>query len=784
MILIPLGLLNFLPAQGQADQAAPDDLWDDRFGPPGVTCCAGFDKVFAVEVVGNDVYVGGEFTSVGDLEGTRGIARWDGRRWHALGSGLTRGSTQTGSVYDIAVSGEDIYVVGNFEAAGSLQVGGIARWNTRSQSWNTVGNGTGTRDEDGDPSSASSVAVVGNQVYLGGVFDQVDGVAARRAALWNGSQWAPLAGGVTDDVNAGNEDIFSIVGVGDLIYFGGDFDIAINPDGVDDIQANNIAAWNRRTGRWVGLGSGAGAEVFALALDGTTLYAGGAFRTMGGQTVNGVARWNGTAWSGLGTGTAGAVYSLAVANGSVYAGGSFTGMGGVANTRHLAAWNGTQWRTLRSDLLFSDPPEDFVNAVGVLSTGNVFVGGEFNGSGLPLVSNLAYWDGTRWRGTGLGFEDSSTAFLGADGYAVVVNAEGQVFVGGEFEQIGGLPYNHIAMWDGSEWYDVGGGVDGDVSALLIKGDDLYVGGGFSVVGNGITAVRVAKYNMRTKTWSALGNGLPGGYVNALTFVGDTLYAGGSRFPSQVDCCLYKWDGQTWSPWSQRYRTNEFVFSSARTAVYALASDGQRLFVGGGFVDAETRADGTRIVANDIFLYDPRDDSIGLFGTGTDNGTVPAYVRAITLAPDGLYIGGQFNSIAGKAALNIARLDANGWEGLGTGVLGEEPVVDAIVANGTDLYVGGSFETAGVRAFNIARWNTQSRSWSDLGCGITRNAETISIERVADLAVQPAGLPKPGLYATGGIVGAGCKLSQGFAVWNGITASVPQTVRVFLPAVRR
>ena len=53
-------------------------------------------------------------------------------------------------------------------------------------------------------------------------------------------------------------------------------------------------------------------DVYALAVSGTTLYAGGGFTTAGGVTVNCVAKWNGSAWSALGTGMDYDVYALAV----------------------------------------------------------------------------------------------------------------------------------------------------------------------------------------------------------------------------------------------------------------------------------------------------------------------------------------------------------------------------------------------------------------------------------------------------------------------------------------
>ena len=53
----------------------------------------------------------------------------------------------------------------------------------------------------------------------------------------------------------------------------------------------------------VGLGLGDETTiVYALAVSGTDLYAGGYFTTAGGVAANYIAKWNGSAWSALGSG--------------------------------------------------------------------------------------------------------------------------------------------------------------------------------------------------------------------------------------------------------------------------------------------------------------------------------------------------------------------------------------------------------------------------------------------------------------------------------------------------
>jgi hypothetical protein len=68
--------------------------------------------------------------------------------------------------------------------------------------------------------------------------------------------------------------------------------------------------------------------VYALAVLGIDLYAGGTFTTAGGSTANYIAKWDGTTWNPLGSGMNNYVYALAGSGSSLYAGGWFTTAGG------------------------------------------------------------------------------------------------------------------------------------------------------------------------------------------------------------------------------------------------------------------------------------------------------------------------------------------------------------------------------------------------------------------------------------------------------------------------
>src|SRR5207245_3046917 len=117
------------------------------------------------------------------------------------------------------------------------------------------------------------------------------------------------------------------------------------------------AKWNGSS--WSALGSGPENDVFALAVLGSDLYAGGAFTTAGGVTVNQIAKWNGSSWSALGSGVGGGdsyplVLALAVSGSDLYVGGDFTTAtnsdGTAVMANRIAKWNGSSWSALGSGM--------------------------------------------------------------------------------------------------------------------------------------------------------------------------------------------------------------------------------------------------------------------------------------------------------------------------------------------------------------------------------------------------------------------------------------------------
>lgn len=336
-------------------------------------------------------------------------------------------------------------------------------------------------------------------------------------------EWAPFGGaGANATVRAMiRYEVASGAGVGDQLYVGGEFTT------IDGVAVNGIARWDGASWQSVGGGvSGTGFQVGVHALavfndgSGSALYAAGRFQVAGATPADGIARWDGHSWTAVGTGTitpAGSVINALVVHDdgtgpALYAAGSFTGIGGVAASR-IAKWNGTQWTPLGAGLGSSGY---CLASMGSGASARLIVGGIFvNAGGAPAVE-IAQWDGAGWAPMGAG--------LGGLGvYSLAIYDEGhgagpQLFAGGEFTGSGSPGYARIARWNGTAWSGLsasGGGASSGVYSMGVfddgtgAGPALYAGGFFTTI-SGVPASCIARWD--GTAWSALGAGTVGGGV--------------------------------------------------------------------------------------------------------------------------------------------------------------------------------------------------------------------------------------------------------------------------------
>ena len=214
---------------------------------------------------------------------------------------------------------------------------------------------------------------------------------------------------------------------------------------------------------WSALGSGMNEKVLALAVSGGTLYVGGYFTTAGGSAANCIAQWNGSSWSALGSGFSGGdqygpfVYALAVSGSTLYAGGDFTTAGGSA-ANNIAQWNGSSWSALGSGISGSGNNPPYVYALAV-SGSTLYAGGNFTTAGGTTANGIAQWNGSSWSALGSGISVGNNPVAYRAVYALAVSGS-TLYAGGWFTTAGGSAANYIAQWNGSSWSALGSGMSG------------------------------------------------------------------------------------------------------------------------------------------------------------------------------------------------------------------------------------------------------------------------------------------------------------------------------------
>src|SRR5258708_38374793 len=149
----------------------------------------------------------------------------------------------------------------------------------------------------------------------------------------------------------------------------------------------------------------------------------------------------------------------------------------------------------------------------------------------------------------------------------------------------------------------------------------------------------------------------------------------------------------------------------------------------------------------------------LCGGGFWDWGVASAVHALAVSGTDLYVGGNFTMAGGSAVNHIAKWDGSAWSALGSGLTGGAEGVFALAISGSDLYVGGDFTAGGgVSANNIAKWSVSASAWSPLGSGLSGGGLG---GLVFTLAVSGTNL-----YVGGTFDSTGGSLAYHIARWNG------------------
>ena len=252
---------------------SPDGTWDNLNGgaPP-----SGQGIRDIVVTINGDIYVCGEFTSVGGVAANR-IASYINGTWAALGVGID-------NIGERIIEGQDgrIYVGGQFANAGGAAASRVAIWNPTTAAWSALGAGVNGTVRD--------MTFVGNgDLIVVGDFATAGGNPAVRIARWtpSTSTWAAIGAGLD---NTGR--CIKRLLAGNVVYVGGSF---ANAGGV---AAARICRLDTSTNTYTALGVGTSGLVSTIEIDKNLyVHARGNFLTAGGIAAIGYAVWNGSQWS-------------------------------------------------------------------------------------------------------------------------------------------------------------------------------------------------------------------------------------------------------------------------------------------------------------------------------------------------------------------------------------------------------------------------------------------------------------------------------------------------------
>ncbi len=673
-------------------------------------------------------YVGGSFSQVGDETRNNVV--------HLLADGsvdMNFNPNTNGSVHALALSsdGSILYMGGSFTS-----VGGQTRH--RIAAVTTVDGLVTSFDPNIHPdiptvsgAEVYDLALSSDdaKLYFSGAFTNVNGTTRNSLAAVltsNGSlisAFNPNPNGIPNGLILSSNDA--------TLYLNGSFTT------ISGVSRRGVAAVATADGSIVtafpdlnldvlySIGKSAG---LALSPDGSTLYVGGSFTTIGGVSqarLAAVSTTNGAVLTGFSPQIlAGTVYGIDLSSDgqTIYAGGDYA-------AAKVAAYNTTTGA-------LAEPSFD---VDGINNSNSVHLSED--DQALFVTGGLGFLSGTA-RGSIAAFYpwsgDLITSFVPETDefgsvHAFAASPDGEVLYAAE----GYGPYyiRALSRTDGQFIDALELTTNNGVYQLLVSpdGNTLYASGRFTEI-DGIARNRVAAINLADHTIIQTFNPNANGDVQALALSADglTLYLGGDF--SQVGgvnrsrvAAVSTVDGSLVIGFNP----------GANNAVRSLVIDGTQLYVSGNF----TTIAGTS--RNRIAAVSTIDGSI----VSGFNPNADALVRRIAMIPGttDLAATGQFTVIGGTSRTGLAVLST--LDGTATNFNQSEPYIDAgsalfVAPDGLRIYAGNGFNT--INAFAFASFSSPGVSMNNPGISVTEGGASdsyslyLSTEPAANVTVTVTG----------------------------------------------
>lgn len=317
------------------------------------------------------------------------------------------------------------------------------------------------------------------ELFAGGplqkLFDSTgNGLPVNYVAKWSNNLWSSIDGGFSGHT-------FVLIKHNTNIMAGG---VCGKLDSTGISYANYLTQYNGAV--WSNFDSLIpNSAVYGMLSHGNDIYIGGSFTQISGTPAVCLAKYNGTTLTIFpGFSTNDNVTSLIFYNNTLFAGGNFLGTGTPSD---FAFWDSSNFTWQQVGTGFSGAFSG-VNDLKIFQN-KLYVCGLMRSAAGDPGDGIAYWDGFTWHQLGSGIPSG------------VVNEmhvfNNQLWVGGSFSNAGGVVNTQfLAIWDGSQWLSSGHIFDNTVNCFSSSLNDIYVGGGFNSI-DGLPFHKIAKYSLGT-----------------------------------------------------------------------------------------------------------------------------------------------------------------------------------------------------------------------------------------------------------------------------------------------
>ncbi|MCZ4407707.1 T9SS type A sorting domain-containing protein [Cryomorphaceae bacterium 1068] len=655
------------------------------------------------------LYIGGSFTLINGITRNR-LAALD-----ANGDPTAWDPNVNSTVLEIKSFNGSIYVGGSFNTIGGITSNRIA-------AIDPITGALESFDAGSVNSTVNDFEFSGTSLFIGGSFTSIEGNTRGRIAELNANTGAlqPL------DISF-NSTVEDIAVSGNLLGIGGFFttvDGASQPYFAEiDINTNTL------TDRILGLNS----FVYGLNYEGSDLILVGSFNLVGSSQIQRILEYDPITdeLTSFNAGTVnGSVEAIHLLDGELFIGGSFTSVNGSPRQR-LASIDPETASVNALDVQFNstiqslDSQDDRLYAAGFFTT--------VNGNNDRGVVAIDLTDGT------LADWDANPS----GSIEVVKATPAGIILGGSFQYLNNVDLQRLAEFDFVEnnmsvVFD--GNINSTVEDILLDENDLYLAGSFSQV-DGETRNRFALINTSNGSLAPLTLNLNSTLFN-LHLDGNTLYLGGS-FTTVNDiergrAASYDLDTDQLTDWNPRFNNT----------VNSIGSAGSMVIVGGAFsAIGETLRN--RLLSFSIPDGNLNDLSIDIFSGS---------INSMDIDQNDLYIGGGFTTLNGESRQRLASLNKT------TGVLNPlsleiNNAVNDVDVFGDELFFGGSFtQIDGNEAFRAGSYDLINQQLGNF------NPKLNSVIR--DITAGPSGI-----FISGDFTRLGFESRQNFAAVSASTSEI-------------